>query len=156
MTQDISSILHNVKQICNSIEVFISYSYKDKKLIKPLIDILIEKDYSVWTDENIKISSKTFVEQISDAIITCTKRGFYIIVISENSTDSVYVKNELDLAFANGATIILIVLGNPRIPNDILFYISRYQYINIDLQNIDYASVINKIETTVKNKINNT
>lgn len=103
MTQDINSILYNVKKICTSIEVFISYSHKDHELIKPLINTLVEKDYSVWTEENIKPSSKSFVEQISDAIdaiSTCSKRGFYIIVISDNSTDSMYVKNELDFAYA--------------------------------------------------------
>ena len=159
MTQDINSILYNVKKICTSIEVFISYSHKDHELIKPLINNLVEKDYSVWTEENIKPSSKSFVEQISDAIdaiSTCSKRGFYIIVISDNSTDSMYVKNELDFAYANGATIIPIVLGSPHISTDILFYISRYQYISVDLLNIDYDLVINKIETTVKNKIRNT
>lgn len=67
-----------------------------------------------------------------------------------------YVKNELDFAYANGATIIPIVLGNPHISKDILFYISRYQYISVDLLNIDYDLVINKIETAVKNKIRNT
>lgn len=153
MTQDINSILSNVKKICTSIEVFISYSHKDHELIKPLINTLVEKDYSVWTEENIKHSSNSFVEQISDAISTCSKRGFYIIVISDNSTDSMYVKNELDFAYANGATIIPIVLGNPHISTDILFYISRYQYISVDLLNIDYDLVINKIETAVKNKI---
>lgn len=156
MTQDINSILRNVKQICISIEVFISYSHKDQEILNPLINILLEKDYSVWTDKKIKISSEPFIEQISNAITTCSKRGFYIIVISENTTNSVYVKNELNLAYENGATIIPIVLGKPKISNDILFYISRYQYINIDLQNIDYASVIEKIEATVKSKINNT
>ena len=119
MTQDINSILYNVKKICTSIEVFISYSHKDHELIKPLINTLVEKDYSVWTEENIKPSSKSFVEQISDAISTCSKRGFYIIVISDNSTDSMYVKNELDFAYANGATIIPIVLGSPHISTDI-------------------------------------
>lgn len=156
MTQDINSILYNVKKICTSIEVFISYSHKDHELIKPLINTLVEKDYSVWTDENIKPSSKSFEEQISDAIYTCSKRGFYIIVISDNSTDLRYVKNELNFAYANGATIIPIVLGSPHISTDILFYISRYQYISVDLLNIDYDLVINKIETTVKNKILNT
>ncbi len=76
MTTDIDSILDKVRKICLDIEVFISYAHCDENLIQPLIDALINKDYSVWTPEGNLQPGDLWEKKISEAIIRCAYKGF--------------------------------------------------------------------------------
>lgn len=49
-------------------------------------------------------------KQISDAIIRCAYKGFYIIVITEESVKSSFVADELSFACSQGAWIVPVVL----------------------------------------------
>jgi len=153
MNDDIDAILDNVRKICTDIEVFISYTSCDREKISPLVKELNDRDYSVWiASDNLK-PGQNFVTEITRAISRCTYKGFFIIVISENSVKSKSVLKGLEFAESKGARIVLLILGEPEIPDDISFLITKYQQIHADPDKGDFTAVVNLLDSEIKKNI---
>jgi hypothetical protein len=78
-------------------KVFISYSHKDKAYADQIRDaILLFSDFNVWMDAR-------FIEpgdHISAKILEGLKESaYYVLLISENSNHSAWVKREISIAF---------------------------------------------------------
>ncbi len=155
MTQDIDSILKKVKQICENIEVYVSYSHRDKNLVKPLIEELINRDYAVWTpDLNLTVGEE-WVSQITNAITRCAYKGFYLIVITEESLKSDFVKRELLFASSENATILPVVIGSPDISDAFAYVLSPIQFIYAEPTRESYEKVVDIIDSYIKEQIQN-
>lgn len=155
MTSEIDSILYKVRKICADIEVFISYAHCDRDTIQPLINAIIDKDYSVWTPEDNLHNGKQWDKQISEAIIRCAYKGCYIIVITQESIESSFVEKELAFATSQGDWIVPIVIGSPKLPKDIQRWIGNYKHISVEPTEEDFAWVVDMLDEVVKKKISN-
>jgi hypothetical protein len=160
MTQENDKIKKLVETISTDIEVFISYLHSDAELIQPLIKALVEKDYSVWTPETKLKSGDLFIQKVSEAIIHCSYKGFFLLVITQNSVKSDFVKKELDFALLHNAFIIPLIIGNPIIPEESR-YINNLQQIHIKTNTINYVLtendcnyILDSIDKLVKQKTN--
>jgi hypothetical protein len=78
-------------------KVFISYSHKDKVYADQIREaILLFSDFNVWMDASFIETG----EPISSAILQGLKdSAYYVILISESSNESVWVKREIAVAF---------------------------------------------------------
>lgn len=112
MTADIDVALNQVRKICADIEVFILYAHHDREIIQPLISALMKKDYFVRTPEDNLTAGDARNKQISDAIIRCSYKGFYIVVITQESVESSFVADELAFGCSQSAWIAPVVLVN--------------------------------------------
>ncbi|MBR4049518.1 MAG: toll/interleukin-1 receptor domain-containing protein [Clostridia bacterium] len=155
MTADTEAILNKVRKICMDIEVFISYAHCDREIVQPLIKALSDRDYSVWTPDNKINAGDNLTEQIYDAIIRCAYKGFYIVVISEESIKSSFVTNELAFATSQGALIVPVVIGNPNIPDDIRAWIGKYQQVRLSPTEADFNWVGDMLDSVIAKKIAN-
>lgn len=153
MTADMDSILDKVRKICLNIEVFISYAHCDRDIIQPLIDVIVDKDYSVWTPEDNLQPGDLWGKQISDAIVRCAYKGFYIIVITQESIKSSFVEKELAFASSHGAWIIPIVIGTPKLPKDIQQWIGNYKHISVKPTKEEFTWVVDILDDVVKQKV---
>ena len=99
-------------------KIFLSHSRKDKKFVSDLAERLMLDGFNVWYDDwEIKIG-ESIVQNISEGISTS---DFLIIVLSSNSVESKWVKEELNSATVtniekNGVFILPILIENCRIP----------------------------------------
>ena len=155
ITADTETILNKARKICMDIEVFISYAHCDRKKIQPLKKALSDRDYSVWTPESRINVGDNLTEQISDAIIRCAYKGFYIVVISEESIMSSFVKDELAFATSQGAWIVPVVIGNPSIPDDTRTWIGEYQQLRLNPTENDFNQVVDMLDSVLEKKIAN-
>ena len=153
MTADIETILNKVRKICMDIEVYISCAYCDREKIQPLIKALSDRDYSVWTPESKLQAGDTFANQISTAINRCTYKGFYIIVISEESLKSSFVADELAFASSQGAWIVPVVIGNPTIPAEVYAKFDKYSPTPLNPTETDFKWVVYLLNTVLKKKL---
>lgn len=153
MTADIDSILGKVRKICADIEVFVSYAHCDKDTIQPLINTLVKKDYSVWTPEDNLEPGQTWPKQISDAIIRCAYKGFYIVVITQESVKSSFVEQELAFASSQGAWIIPIVIGHPEMPEDIRRWLGNYHQMSVEPTEEDFTGIVDSLDDFLKKKM---
>jgi len=77
------------------VNVFISYSRKDRRFVRRLTKDLERYGFAVWIDEkDIRVGSS-----IAESIRVGIERSdYFLVVISENSSDSPWVRRELDVA----------------------------------------------------------
>lgn len=155
MTADIDLILDKVRTICADIEVFVAYARCDKAIIRPLVNALVKKDYSVWTPEDNLELGQMWSKQISDAIIRCAFKGFYIVVITQESVKSSFVEQELAFAYSQGVWIIPIVIGQLELPENIRRWLGSYHQISVESTEEDFTVVVDMLDSVVKKKITN-
>lgn len=78
------------------VSVFISYSKKDKNTALLIASLLTENDIHVWMDDfNVKVGD-TVVSTIEAGI---KEADYFIVLLSESSIKSEWVKQEIELAY---------------------------------------------------------
>lgn len=87
LDEDLTSILEKVKQICCSIQVFISYARADTNLAMQLSKALKMKDFGVWSDNDL-IAGDAWASSINNKIREIAKKGFVILLLTKNSINS--------------------------------------------------------------------
>lgn len=103
------------------LQIYISYSHRDKKFAKELFDYLITLDFNIVWDENTIMIGDSFSRKLMDAL---SKSDIYLLIISKNFEASDFIKSELLIAigYYNSREFPrifpYIVYGN-RIPLDI-------------------------------------
>ncbi len=99
--------------------VFISYSHKDAEFAKKLTNDLMAHGVSVWIDiQEIKVGD-SLIKSISDAL---TEVSYIIVIISEASAKSEWVRSEVNAAFtknkANAKQVLIpAVLNENAVPD---------------------------------------
>jgi hypothetical protein len=82
-------------------DIFISYSSADRSRIRPLVDALSRRGWSVWWDRTIP-PGKTWDRMIEDAI---RDARCVIVLWSKTSVDSDWVRNEAEEGKRNGILV---------------------------------------------------
>lgn len=113
--------------------VFVSHSSKDKAFVRRLVQEL-GKDPSLrlWIDEN-EIHAGADVQRVITQSLRPTDTDWLLLVISEHSTESSWVKFEVSqfIGFASGNNIIPVVLTKEcRFPEPIDNLIRRLRYVD--------------------------
>jgi|GEM_PF-6538679 len=82
-------------------DVFLSYSHNDEEAIEPLVRLLEDRGLTVWWDRSISIGRdlNTIIDQQLD------EAGVVVVVWSESSVSSTWVRAEADDALAVGKLV---------------------------------------------------
>jgi hypothetical protein len=100
-------------------KVFISYSHADREVVHELIDYLDKSQIDVWVDEWEILVGDSLVKKVNEGI---NDSDFLIAVLSNNSTQSKWVQEELNAATVvnieakKRAFILPLVVDNCEIP----------------------------------------
>jgi glucokinase len=89
-------------------DVFLSYASEDLEIANRIRTELETERYSVWMDKRRILAGDNFTTEIFDAI---SKSKYFLIVLSSYSTQSNFVRQELEAAWnqsINGADVIVI------------------------------------------------
>ena len=117
-------ILKQLREICQDLQVYISYSNKDYYFVSMLSKELEEKDYYVTTNRDISNHNLSWAESVSNKIINVSKKGLFLFILTESSIKSAFVETEINLAKANGARVITLLVGDIEEASE--FYRSYY------------------------------
>lgn len=93
-------------------DIFLSYSSKDRDLVRPLVEVLEQHGWSVWWDQEIPTGrnfGKVIEKHLSDA--RCA-----IVAWTRNSVDSDWVRNEASDANARGALFPILLERGVKVP----------------------------------------
>ena len=115
MNSTIEQIRARVEEICKEIKVFISYTRYSKDSADILANLLEERDYNVWSDDDIKTGT-LWSEEITSAIKEVASSGFFVAFITEDYVNSNLCMDELEFAIESGAKIIALVFGDCKMP----------------------------------------
>ena len=107
-------------------EVFISYSSKDKLIADAVCHALEENLITCWIAPRDLEVGLPYPRQIMQAIKDC---NVMVLVFSENANRSEHVGNEIDHGFNNGKTIIPFLIDNTEMNDDLDYYLSRTHWL---------------------------
>jgi hypothetical protein len=82
-------------------DIFLSYSSKDRELVRPLVEVLERHGWSVWWDQ--EIPSGTNFGKVIEKHLSSARCA--IVAWTRNSVDSDWVRNEASEAHSRGALI---------------------------------------------------
>ena len=113
------------KGINKMLEVFISYSRKDREVIAPIVELIrAMKDDLVFQDyQNIK-RGKRWKPQLLNAI---SKAAMIVVFWCEHSAKSQYVKEEYGFAIDKDKDVLPLLLDNSELADAL----SEYQWIDL-------------------------
>jgi hypothetical protein len=77
---------------------FISHSWKDKYFVRKLAADLVANDIRIWLDEQRILVGDSIPEKIAQGL---AESDFFLIVVSDNSVGSAWVKKELNAALVS-------------------------------------------------------
>jgi hypothetical protein len=102
----------------NKRRVFVSHSSIDKVFVRRLVTELEAHNLQVWFDEHSMGVGDSIVQGISHGLM---EADYFIVVLSENSVRSVWVKNELNAALMEeaskkGIVVLPVLIDNCKIP----------------------------------------
>lgn len=107
-------------------EIFISYSSKEYDVAEKLRSAFAQRGIYCWmAPESIPIGSNYAIE-IPKAIQACQ---VFLIILSDNSQNSVWVRKEIDLAVNRNKRIVPLVVNKCQIISPFDFYLTDIQMI---------------------------
>lgn len=86
--------------------IFISYSRKDEQYVNKLVEALENEGFDVWIDREL-LTGDTWIQVINHKIDTCDA---FVIVMTENSKESTWVRREVLYAIQEGKKIFPLLL----------------------------------------------
>lgn len=112
-----------------NLDVFISYSRRDEEFIKKLYNALMTRGISTWYDrKNIGVATH-WPTQIVEGIQNCK---VFVLSLSPDSTASVNVRKEVDLAQRYKKEIVPLIWRKTEIPVGMEYQLAGIQWIDFD------------------------
>lgn len=108
--------------------VFISYSRGDRNSINVILQELSNASIPVWLDETNILPSMDFNDKIIDGL---ESSQFLLIVMTQRSAESEYVKDELHWALRNRSGRIVPVMLEKCDPARFHLRMMRLQYVDL-------------------------
>lgn len=121
----------------NNPYVFVSYAHKDNEKVLDLIKLLKRKMCRIWYDEGLT-PGESLNDDLANHISKCE---CVIIIITNNSIQSQYVKSELNYAISLNKRIYPVFLEDVELPGGLAMMLGTTQYIYIN----DLESETNKL-----------
>ncbi len=91
-----------------SIDLFLSYSRKDGEAMHVVQEALREAGLSVWTDEGLEPGRESWQDAIAEAL---KQAHAMVVLLSPNSAQSTWVKNEIGFAQTLNKRIFPVLIG---------------------------------------------
>ena len=136
LNTSLESQLRQLNHIARQMKVFISYSHRDAALYQRLKERFITRDMLVLSDEDIQPGSN-----IQDAVLSNLKEacrdGFVVILITEHSSHSAYIRQEIAKAAAAKGKIVPVFVGGATLHKNLFPLIGDLQGYEIGLEPTD-------------------
>ncbi len=125
---DDNDVSKTIQKITHNLRVFISYSSADSKIARRIKDKLEAKDYLVFFAPDSIPTGASYASVIVNAITEASQDGCVLILITPNSVNSSHILNEIDVAFSKKGNIIPVIIGDVKLTDIMMFYLSRHQF----------------------------
>lgn len=139
----------------NAKSVFISYSSKDVKQVESVIKVLKEAGIDYWKAPEMIPVGSNYAKEIPKVICECI---VFVLIITEQSQESIWVEKEVDYAINNKKTIVPIKMFDGELSGMFKFYLNNVQMINYNEEGerafyILKERILNLISTERERKI---
>jgi hypothetical protein len=137
LAADEQSQFETLKGLSDRATVFLSYAVADRVAADEIARIFAWHDYSVWQHEKELSPATSWQDSIANAIDEAISRGWVLVLVTERSLNSQYMKSEVHYALTRqakdrGGRIIPVVLGGDAAAFSELF---------VELRGIQWARI---------------
>ncbi len=106
--------------------VFVSYSHRNMSDVFSIIKKLNEARYHIWYDEGIEPGNE-WPEVVGKAILGACQ---LLVFMSNSAASSRNVRNEINLAFSEGKSILVVYLQKTKLSEGMRLQIGAVQFLN--------------------------
>ncbi len=110
-------------------DVFISYSRRDRAVMRIARDALVEAGYTVWSDESLEPGSPSWKNDVQQAI---EGAGCVVAILSPDAKDSEWVSEELSYAHIRKQRVFTVLVRGDE-SNAIPFGLTGVQWVDMRL-----------------------
>lgn len=129
------------------IDVFISYSSKEFGEASLVKNVLLQNGITVWMAPESIPAGSNYTKEIPIAIKQCK---VFLLMLSQNAQDSVWVSAEVESAFKNGKLILPFVIEECFLTDEFDFLLSRSQRIEAYDKKADaFENLVNRIKSLI-------
>lgn len=107
--------------------IFISYSSKDIQFVEIIVKELEKMGAPYWKAPEMIAAGSSYAKEIPQAIRDCS---MFLLVLSPNSQESIWVEKETDSAICNRKMIIPFQIKGARLNDTFRFYLNNVQMIS--------------------------
>ncbi len=127
--------------------VFISYSSRDIKIAKQVLSLLEQNQVKCWMAPRDIIGGMEYGDIIDDAI---HHSQVILVIFSENSNKSQWVRSELNLGFSAHKAIVPYKIDNTPLEGAMRLMLNDKHWINIENKKPKYKELIEAVFTALK------
>ncbi|HEX3871234.1 MAG TPA: TIR domain-containing protein, partial [Pirellulales bacterium] len=109
-------------------DIFVSWASADELIAETIVEALRHQGLSCWFSDDSVPPGKDWDEQISLAIEGCR---LMLVILSEKSIRSRYVKKEIILALDDGLTIVPLRVADVKLPHEIRLTLAGIQHVDV-------------------------
>ncbi len=134
-------------EVVSNVDVFISYQHESETIVKKIVDALENNNIKCWYAPR-NIISGSYAKSICDGIGKCK---VFLLVLSEEASNSQHVLNEVELAYKrldSGIILMPFKITSEITNEEMNYYINRLQW--IDAVNIPLEKAINDLLAKIK------
>jgi hypothetical protein len=107
-------------------KVFICYARKDVEQVKSVVNEIHDLGFDYWMDTRNLQSGDLWTKEIAEAILACEK---ILLLLSQASMNSDNVRREVQLAYENKKSFVLLRLESLEIPAHLTYQLAGIQWI---------------------------
>ena len=126
-------------------DVFISYSSRDRDWAEQVRKVLSLNQISCWIAPDCIPGGSNYTTEIPLAIKSC---AVFMILLTDDSVDSPWVKKELDTAINEKKLILPLLLAETTLSADFSFLLNGVQYYSTDSKEDFTSAVLDRIKET--------
>lgn len=115
------------KTLSKGLKIHIIYAHKDIKFVNKLVCKLRQRDFQVTTDRDMDPGS--WLDQLGEMIEDAASAGTNIVILSKNSIDSLFVKQEVKLALSRDSLLIPVYIDDVKLEGSLKFMLDHIQSI---------------------------
>lgn len=135
---DAQSVANAIQKISHNLRIFMSFSFHDLKIAERIMEKLRDKDYLVFSPQDIHSGTASYPHSVMNAITEASQEGCVIVLISQNSMNSPHVLNELEFALSQNGRILPIVIGNVLLTGEMKYHLRRHHLYTLSEEPMNY------------------
>lgn len=161
--EDEEEIKEQTENILRRSRVFLSYSQQDKEKVNNLITAFERNDLQVIHDQKDILLTDEYESTLANSILEACDKGCYVVLISQNSIESSYVRDEMNLAFRVALNndyndcLVPVIVGDVdlMIAPQIYEYVSMVHSIKVseELNKEDIYNILTSVQYTLNRKV---
>ena len=132
-------------------DCFISYSHQDSQIAQTIQNILEQHNIKCWIDFRNAIPGIDYAKSIVHAI---KASKVFVIVLSENSCNSIHIVNEINSAVNAGVILLPFKVDDCELSENLEYYLGRTQWMDASTLPLEehVLRLVNVIEMHLREK----